>query len=341
MRAAFIEKPYVMKFIDAPEPTLEHPDDVKIRVAFTGICGSEVHAFCGTHPTRLPPIISGHESSGHVVEVGSAVTRFKPGDRIVIEPQKSCGHCPDCLRGDYNVCPEKAVLGTVKWQGSFGEYIVAPERAVHHLPDAISLEEGALAEPLAVAAHAVRISRTGLDSSVLIQGCGPIGVGLVAMCRRAGAGKILVTDVRHHNLEVARSLGADVCIDARETDVVPAVLAATGGQGADVVFMAVGKDPILNQAVECCRRYGQIMEVAHFGSEPPFDARRFRWKELSMLGTYMFVEQDFRIALAAMADGRIDVKPMISRIVPIEDCVAAITMAHERTEDFVKILFKF
>lgn len=341
MKAAFIEKPYAIEFIDAPEPSIAKPDDVKVRIAFTGICGSEVHAFCGTHPTRLPPIISGHESSGHVCEVGPAVKNFKVGDRVIIEPQKACGKCPDCLRGDYNVCPDKAVLGTVKWQGSFGEYIVAPERAVLHLPANITMEEGALTEQLAVAAHAVRRSSVRLDTSVLIQGCGPIGIALLAMCRRAGAGKIIMTDISQYNMDVAKRMGADVVINSKERDVAREVMRETGDQGAEAVFMAVGKPGILDEAVLCAKRHGEIMEVAHFAGEPPFDARRFRWKELSMRGTYMFVNKDFRIALDAMAGGQIDVKPMISKIAPIEDCEAVIKIAHERTEDFVKILFKF
>ncbi len=341
MKAAFIEKPFDMKFIDAPEPAIEHPDEIKIRIAFTGICGSEVHAFRGTHPTRKPPIISGHESSGHVTEIGSAVSKFKVGDRVIIEPQKACGKCPDCLRGDYNVCPDKAVLGTVKWQGSFGEYIVAPERSVLHLPANISLEEGAITEQLAVASHAVRLSRVKLGSTVLIQGCGPIGIAILAMCRMAGAGKIIMTDVSQYNMDVAGEMGADVLVNSKTHDVPEAVLAETGGEGAEIVFMAVGKSNILDEAVLCAKRYGQIMEVAHFGEEPPFDARRFRWKELSMVGTYMFVRKDFEIALEAMADGRVDVKPMISKVVPVEDCAAVIKMANDRSEDFVKIMFKF
>jgi L-iditol 2-dehydrogenase len=341
MKAAFIEKPFDMKFINTGEPLISSPDEIKIRIAFTGICGSEVHAYKGTHPTRLPPIISGHESSGHIVEIGPAVKDFKVGDRVIIEPQKACGKCPDCLRGDYNVCPDKAVLGTIKWQGSFGEYIVAPERSVLHLPDHIPLEEGALAEPLAVAAHAVRISAVRLGASVLIQGCGPIGISLLTMCRRAGAGKIIMTDISQYNMDVARQMGADVLINAAKTNVVQAVLSETSGEGAEIVFMAIGNPEILNEAVQCTKRYGQIMEVAHFGSEPPFDARRYRWKELSMQGSYMFVRKDFEIVLTALASAQINVKPMISKIVPIEECTAAMKMAYERSEDFVKIIFKF
>lgn len=341
MKAAFIEKPYSIEFIDAPEPSIAKPDDVKVKIAFTGICGSEVTAFHGQHPTRKPPIISGHESSGFVVEVGAAVTGFKPGDRVIIEPQYSCQTCPDCLRGNYNVCPEKAVLGTVKWSGSFAEYIIAPERTLIHLPDHVSLEEGALVEPLAVGAHAVRRSDIGLGSTVFIQGCGPIGIGLLVFARMAGATKIIMSDISDYNLEVARKIGADVLINSAQKDVKQAVMEETNGEGADFVAMAASNSKILNEAVECTRRFGQILEVAHFGTEPPFDARVYRWKELSMIGTYMYVRKDFEIALDCIAGGRLDVKPMISMIRPIEECVEAMTIADKRTRDFVKILLAF
>jgi L-iditol 2-dehydrogenase len=210
-----------------------------------------------------------------------------------------------------------------------------------HLPDHIPLEEGALAEPLAVAAHAVRISRVCLGTSVLIQGCGPIGISLLAMCRRAGAGKIIMTDVTQFNMDAARQMGADVLINAKDQNVVQEVLSKTGGEGVEVVFMAIGKDSIMGEAIQCTKRYGQIMEVAHFGSEPPFDARNYRWKELAMQGSYMFVRKDFEIVISAIAGGQIKAGPMISKIVPVEDCAAVMKMAHDRTEDFVKILFKF
>ncbi|MDR0655029.1 MAG: alcohol dehydrogenase catalytic domain-containing protein [Treponema sp.] len=342
MRAAFIEKPYDMKFINTPEPVIEKPDDIKIMIKFTGICGSEIHAYKGTHPTRLPPIISGHESSGIITEVGKAVKKFKPGDRVIVIPQKSCGICKDCIRGDENLCSEKAVLGTIKWQGSFGEYIIAPERTVLNIPDNISLEEGALAEPLSVAAHAVRISNVHLGTTVFIQGCGPIGIAILAMCRFAGAEKIIMSDISQYNMDIAKQIGANVVIYAKNQNIIDEISAITSGEGAEVVFIAVGNSETLNEAVQCTKNHGQIIEVAHFGNkDTPFNIKNFRWKEVSLLGSFMFVNKDFEIAMDALTNGKINVKPMISKIIPIEDCAAVMKMAYERSENFVKILFKF
>ncbi len=143
MRAGFfeaVEKAYFLK--DAPEPMLKKPTDVKIRIRNCGICGSEIHAYHGKHPFRIPPIISGHEAAGDVVEVGSDVKGFKKGDRVIIEPQYGCGNCWYCQHGLYNICKNKKVLGSGDWSGALGEYIVTPEQTLFHLDDNISYEEG-------------------------------------------------------------------------------------------------------------------------------------------------------------------------------------------------------
>lgn len=341
MRAAFFDKPYSIKFIDAIEPNISADDDVKIHIAYTGICGSEIHAFCGTHPTRVPPVISGHEAAGVVTDVGKNVVSVKVGDRVAIEPQYSCGICPDCLQGSYNICHKKIVLGTIHWSGSFGEYIIAPERAVLKLPDTVSFEQGALLEPLAVGIHAVRLSDVKMGKTVVILGCGPIGISLLIGCKLSGAQTVIMTDVVEYNLDIAKKMGADFIINSKQEDPVARVLGLTGGLGADVVFLAVGENSIMNQGVECVKRKGQIMEIAHFGTEPTMDVRKFRWKEARMMGSYMYVREDFEIVMNAIASDKIDVDPMISKIMPVEDCVNAIDLVYHRKENFIKVMLKF
>ena len=126
MRAGFIEEPGKAYFKEVPEPQIEKSTDVKIKVVVTGICGSEVHAYHGKHAWRVPPLVSGHEFAGIVVEVGSDVTSVKVGDRVTAEPQYGCGDCPQCRIGKYNICKNKKILGATYWSGSFGEYVVVP-----------------------------------------------------------------------------------------------------------------------------------------------------------------------------------------------------------------------
>jgi len=124
--------------IEAERPSIQSPDQVLIQVKTVGVCGSEVHAFQGTHPFRKAPVILGHEMAGDVVSVGETVADFEPRDRVIVDPQWSCGECAYCRAGDVNLCPSKKVLGTTSWPGAFGEYVVAPEEAVFHLPDNLS-----------------------------------------------------------------------------------------------------------------------------------------------------------------------------------------------------------
>ena len=150
MRGGYIEDIRVAYYRDdLPEPQLEKPTDVKIRVRACGICGSEVHAYLGEHPFRIPPLVSGHEVAGDVVAVGEAVTAVKVGDRVVVEPQYGCGECWYCKHHLYNVCTAKKVLGSGGWSGGLGEFIVTPEQTVISLANALSYEEGALIETVA------------------------------------------------------------------------------------------------------------------------------------------------------------------------------------------------
>ena len=178
MRAGYIEAIRKADFRDdMPEPVITQPGWVKIRVRVCGICGSEVHAYHGLHPFRIPPVVSGHEFSGDVVEVGEGVTRCKVGDRVTAEPQYGCGECWYCKNGLYNVCTSKRVLGSNGWSGPMGEYVVVPENTVVRLADSVSYEEGALIEPVANGMYAVRKAGITKDTTICIIGCGPIGLG--------------------------------------------------------------------------------------------------------------------------------------------------------------------
>ena len=217
MRAAVLKDNYRIVLEDVKEPS-PGPGEVKIQVRVTGICGSEVHAFKGTHPYRKPPVILGHELAGDIVEVGSDVEGLKVGDRVTVEPQIGCERCYMCRRGLNNLCESKIVLGTQEWPGSFAEYIIAPAKVVYRLPDGLSYEEGVMVEPLAVGVHAVRWSEMGLGDSVLVLGAGTIGLVTIMAARQAGARRIFATDVLDFNLAKAKELGATHTINVRQED---------------------------------------------------------------------------------------------------------------------------
>ena len=254
MRAGYIDGIKQASFrTDLPEPQITAPGQVKIRVHVTGICGSEIHAYNGVHAWRVPPLVSGHEFAGQVVEIGSDVTMCKVGDRVTAEPQYGCGHCSQCRSGRPNLCRDKKILGATYWSGSFGEYIVVPQETVVHLSDNVSYEEGALLEPVAVGLHAVRHNGVNENTRVVIIGTGTIGLGVYLSARLYGAKEIIMVDVVDFNLEKARELGAEHTINSAREDAEARILELTGGEGADVTFLAFGNQPTVELAARVTR----------------------------------------------------------------------------------------
>lgn len=341
MRAGFIEKPEVAYFKESEEPCIQGDRDVKIKVAVAGICGSEVHAYHGIHPFRVPPLVSGHEFAGTVVEVGKGVKGVKPGDRVTAEPQYGCGHCPLCRVGKYNICKDKKVLGATYWSGAFGEYVVVPEETIVPLGDEVSFEEGALIEPIAVGMHAVRQHQVAPGQNILIIGAGTIGLGLLLSARICNPAKIIVADVVDYNLQMAREMGCVYTINSQTEDLEEKVLALTEGQGVDTTFLAFGNAPVLEMAARCTKRGGIISEIAIMrdGTGAPFGL--IQSKELSLVGSNMYTYEDFQIVVENMAKGLIDGKQMISKVYPIENMAEAMEMADKRPEPVVKVLLKF
>jgi len=341
MRAAVIDKPYSVVLEEVGIPELQHPNQVKIQVIVTGICGSEIHAYHGTHPFRIPPVISGHELAGVVVEIGQEVKMVSVGDRVTVEPHYGCGVCKSCQSGNYNICQQKKVLGTQEWIGSFGEFIVVPEKTIVKLPDNVTFEQGALIEPLAVGVHAVRKAGVGLGEKVAILGAGPIGLGLLLAAKSSGATQVFITDAVEYNLEIASKLGATKPINTNHDDVVETILDLTDGEGVDTVFIAVGIQSVLNDSLKIVKRGGKVSEVALFGKKPEIDLSYIQNKEVKLMGSNMYVRQDFEIAAEAIANGLFDTSMLISKVVPIEEVKSAMKVVDEKTEQIIKVLLKF
>lgn len=341
MRAAVIDKPFSIQLKEVEEPVIHDDHEVKIKVVVTGICGSEIHAFHGTHPFRIPPVISGHEFAGVVVETGKSVRSVLVGDRVTVEPHYGCDICKSCQEGNYNICKEKNVLGTQEWQGSFGEYIVVPEKTIVKLPDNVSFEQGALIEPLAVGVHAVRKAHVGLGEKVAILGAGPIGLGLLLAAKNSGAAQIFITDALDYNLEIAKKLGATHTIHSFEEDSVEAIMNETNGEGVDKVFIAVGIASVLNDSFKMVRRGGTISEVALFGKDPAIEISYIQNKEIKFIGSNMYTRKDFEIAAAAISAKIYDTSLFISKVLPIKEVEQAMKIVDEKLENTVKLLLEF
>jgi L-iditol 2-dehydrogenase len=343
MRAALLETEGRLVMIETPAPTIEDSDQVLIRVKTVGICGSEVHAFHGTHPFRKAPAILGHEMAGDVVAVGDAVTDFAIGDRVIVDPQWTCGECEYCRRGDINLCPAKRVLGTPSWPGAFGEFIVAPEEAVFHLPPHLSYVQGALVEPLTVGVHVARQANLQAGESVAILGTGSIGGLLTGVCHAQGADPIITADIRQHCLDAGRErLGATHDFLLPNDNLVDEVKRLTGGEGVDVVFVTADDGTLVNVGMEMARRRGRIVLVALMTHAPlQIPAYKVISQELSILGSTMSNNEDVRVAIDLVASGRVDVEGVFTHQLPIDEAQRGVEMAHSKEDGAIKVVLSF
>ncbi len=343
MRAAFLETEGRLVVTEVEAPAIQSADQILIQVKTVGVCGSEVHAFHGTHPFRKAPVVLGHEVAGDVLSVGQAVTEFKVGDRVIVDPQWTCGQCVYCRAGDLNLCPSKKVLGTPSWPGAFGEYFVAPEGAVFHLPDNLSYVQGSLIEPLTVAVHVARRAGLATGESVAILGTGSIGGLLAGVCRVQGAGPIIAADIHRHCLDTAgERLGATHCFLLPDDGLVEGVRELIGGEGVDVVFVTADDALLVGQGVEMAKRRGRIVLVALLTTAPlQLTAYEIIRKELHIIGSSMSNHDDVRRAIELAASGQVDVEAIATHLLPIEEAQRGMELARTKDEGAIKVILSF
>jgi L-iditol 2-dehydrogenase len=343
VRAALLESEGQLVLTEAAMPTIQSADQVLIRVKTVGVCGSEVHAFRGTHPFRKAPVILGHEAAGQIVALGHAVTRFKVGERVILDPQWTCGQCAYCRTGAINHCPSKKVLGTSAWPGAFGEYIIAPEASVFHLPDTLSYSQGSLIEPLSVAVHVAHRATLVAGESVAILGTGSIGSLLVGVSGVMGANPIIAVDIRQHCLDTARErLGATHAILLSKDDLAERVKQITDGQGVDVVFVTADDCGLVNQAVDIAKRRGRLVLVALL-TQAALQCMAYPLisKELHIMGSSMARHDDVRTAIDLASHEQIDVQAIATHLLPIEAAQRGLELADTKQDGAIKVILSF
>lgn len=303
-----------------PEPQVKH-DLVKIKVAYTGICGSDIHTFKGEYKNFRPPLVLGHEFSGVIVEVGKDVKTVKVGDRVTSETTfTTCGKCQYCLEKDYNLCSERKGIGT-QVNGSLAEFVISREESIHVLPDEVSLLAAALTEPLACCVH-VALEKTTIrkDDTVLIFGPGPIGLLLLQVVKSQGAFVMMAGITKDRKrLELAKLLGADIVIDSLEEDIERIVLEHTNGYGVDRAFECSGAVPALNQGLPLVRKKGTFVQVGIFANKlNALDQESIIQREIQYIGSRSQKPSSWHIALQLLKNGEIAVEEMITKIVPFD-----------------------
>ena len=324
----------VIEEAEVPEPG---PGEIQVKIAVTGVCGSDVHAFGGTHPFVSTPIVPGHEFSGTVASLGEGAEGFEIGDRITVEPSLTCGTCYNCRHGLYNICAKLKVLGC-QAPGSFAEYISVPAEKVYMLPENLDFDDGALVEPSAVGVHAVRKSEISLGDRVVVTGDGVIGLTIVQAAKAAGAGEIIVTGHHEGRLKIAKELGADVTFLAGDT--VSFIKDNYGPDGIDIVYEAVGVGATINEAIEIIRKGAKIIVVGVFGKHPPTKVGLIQDKEIDMRGALMYVQEDYPRTIELMASGQIKTKPLISAKFPLDRVSEAFDLIRTKRDDTLKVLLE-
>jgi L-iditol 2-dehydrogenase len=320
MKAAVFEAIRTIKVKEVPIPEIGD-DDVLIKVVNTGICGTDWSIYNGWYSADKLPMIPGHEFSGLIAKVGKNNPRkLKEGDRVTADINMSCGTCYYCVRGDQLLCNDFTQLG-IHTDGSFAEYVKAPARLVHHLPDNLSFEEGAFIEPLSCCIHAAKAMNARVGGSVAVVGCG-LGVLHARMAVLRACAPVIIIGDNKKRLHIAKEMGADYTIDINEVaDPVAEVKKLTDGRGVDYAIEAVGNTKTYEQAFAMLRKGGVLSAFGITGEQDVMHIRPFEFVlgEKKVTGSCAGIGDDWPDAITLLAAGRIDPKPLFSMKVPLED----------------------
>ncbi len=309
---------------------------LQVDVAYGGICGSDLHYYQhgGFGTVRIKePMVLGHEVSGIVRVVGSAVQNFKAGQRIAISPSRPCGQCQYCQKGQHNHCLDMRFFGSAMRfphvQGAFRQTLVIDASQAHPLNDSLSLSLAALAEPLSVGLHAIQRAGSVFGKQVLVTGCGPIGTLLIGALRRAGAARIVAVDIADKPLECARAMGADETINIAKQPEALVPFAVSKGV-FDVMFEASGNDRALRNGLDVVAPRGVIVSIG-LGGDSTLPLNQLVGKELELRGTFRFHEE-FAVAVRFLNEGLIDGRPVISHVMDFDDAIHAFELASDKSQ---------
>lgn len=321
MKSLLLKEYSHLELADLPQPD-PGPGEVLIRVAACGICGSDVHGYDGTSGRRIPPIVMGHEAAGIVAATGTGATRFHPGDRVTFDSTVYCGECAFCRAGQVNLCDNRQVIGVscgdYRRNGAFAEYIAVPERILYPLPEAMSFPEAAMLEAVSVALHAVRVSQAQPGQSALVIGAGMIGLLTLQAARAAGCTPVVIADIDATRLELARKLGADEVLHLSGAELTQAVLARTGGFGANHVFEAVGRTETIASAIDCVRKGGTVTLVGNITPQVTIHLQKVVSRQIRLQGSCAS-SGEYPQAMQLIAEGKIKVSPLITAVAPLTD----------------------
>ena len=325
---------------DIPKPAA---DEVLVKLEYVGICGSDMHYYetgaIGDYVVE-PPFVLGHEPGGTVVEVGENVTHLKVGDRVALEPGKTCGKCEFCKEGKYNLCPDVIFFATPPVDGVFQEYVAHEAALCFKLPDNVSTLEGALIEPLAVGFHAAIQGDAHLGQKAVVMGAGCIGLVSMMALKARGVSEVYVVDLMDKRLEKAMELGATGVINGGKEDVVAKIKELTGGLGADLIIETAGSQPTTVQAIHAAKKGSTIVLVGYSKTgEMTLPMSLVLDKELTLKSVFRY-RHIYPMAIEAVSQGKVNLKGIVTDIFDLDDVQKAMAYSVNNKADIVKAVIR-
>jgi len=334
-----------MRLVDVPVPEVG-PREVLCKVVRAGVCGTDYAIYTGAfsfvkNGAIKFPMTPGHEWSGIVEKIGSEVTNFKVGDRVVSDTGVACGECYDCLVGTGYRCKHGRAVGTIKcWDGAYGEYILMPQRHLFHLPDNVSFDQGAFLEPSGIALGSVRSADVQAGDTVLVHGTGPIGILAATLARICGASKVAITGRKGFKLDIARKMGVDATINTTKEPLREAARNLVGPDGFDRIIEASGSIELFRQSFDLVKAGGTISVVAFYEKlMDQFDIDKLVFGIVTVRGSAGLSSVN-RPVLNLMAEGRLDPTPLITSRRPLFEAAKAMTDMRDHNDTRVKILME-
>ena len=314
MQALVWEGPRQMNMREVPDPT-PAADEVLIRVAYSGICGSELGGYLGHNSLRVPPLVMGHEFAGEIVALGEQAATVNPrlaiGQRVTVNPLVHNPWSKAALKGRQNLNRERKIIG-IHRPGSYAQLVAAPASNTYPIPDSLSLEHAALAEPLACAIRAAKLSGATSTDRVLVTGLGPIGLLAMQVLKSSGVRAIIATDTDSDRRAIGEHFGVTV-LNPIETNVVEAVRKGTDGEGVDMAIDAVGADVTRRECIESVTWGGKVIFTGLHAEESNIQANYIIRSEINIQGSFAYTTLDFEDALNWLAEGRLEIEPWLIR----------------------------
>lgn len=325
---------------EIPQPK---ESEVLVKLEYVGICGSDLHYYetgaIGDYVVE-PPFVLGHEPGGVVVEVGENVTHLKVGDRVALEPGKTCGHCEFCKEGKYNLCPDVVFFATPPVDGVFQEYVAHEADLCFKLPENVSTLEGALIEPLAVGFHAAIQGDAHLGQKAVVMGAGCIGLVSMMALKARGVSEVYVVDIMEKRLEKALELGATGVINGVKENVAARVDELTAGKGMDLVVETAGTEITTRQAIEIAKKGSNIVLVGYSKSgEMTLPMSLVLDKELTFKTVFRY-RHIYPMAIEAVASGKVNLKGIVTDIFTLDEAQKAMDYSVNNKADIVKAVIK-